>query len=121
MHTTFFEPNETLVVAPAEMTELVRGDEQCLIHRLEPLLRDKSVVLDLHRIDRIDAAGVAALISLYSSARNFGHSFTVTNVSPRVEEILDLVGLSHILVSQTAATDVLLATQSDTCYERPAA
>ena len=101
MNTTFFETNETLVVQPGEMTELVRGDEQGLIRRVAPLLREKNIALDLQHIDRIDAAGIAALISLYSTARNSGHKFSVCNVSARVAEILALVGLdAHSPISQ---------------------
>jgi anti-anti-sigma factor len=114
MSTTLYDVNETLVVARAEMTELVRGDEQQLIQRVAPLLREKNVALDLHRVDRIDAAGIAALISLYSSARTAGHQFTVCNVSARIEEILALVGLEHILMSHNGS-------QGEPCYERPAA
>ena len=111
------EPTETLLVAPAEITELVRGDEQQLVQRVAPLLRENNVTLDLNGIDRIDAAGIAALISLYSYARNHGNTFSVINVSPRVEEMLSLVRLEDILVSH----NVVLASQCDNHFERPAA
>jgi anti-anti-sigma factor len=99
------------------MTELVRGNDQRLIQRVAPLLRDKSVTLDLHNIDRIDAAGIAALISLYSTAHSAGHEFAVCNVPARVADILALVGLDHILVSR----DVIHTSRAGACYERPAA
>jgi anti-anti-sigma factor len=117
MSTSFYETDQEQVVMPAEMTELVRGDEQGLIERVTPLLRERNVTLDLRKIDRIDAAGIAALISLYSSARSAGHEFRVCNVPARVEEILALVGLEHILVSHNA----VLGSQCEPCYERPAA
>ena len=117
MSTTLYDVNDTLVVARAEMTELVRGDEQQLIQRVAPLLREKNVALDLHQVDRIDAAGIAALISLYSSARSAGHHFSVCNVAARIEEILALVGLEHILMSHNAVR----GSQCEPCYERPAA
>ena len=91
--------DEALVVAPDEMTELVRGDEQCLVQRVAPLLREKDVILDLNQIERIDAAGIAALISLYSLARTYGRKFSVKCVSPRVAEMLSPGGsrrCSHI-------------------------
>lgn len=117
MNTALRQPTETLVVAPAEMTELVRGEEQGLIQRITPLLREKNIALDLHQIDRIDAAGIAALISLYSNARSYGNTFTVCNVPARVAEILSLVGLDHILVSDSAAG----GPHCEPCYERSAA
>jgi anti-anti-sigma factor len=117
MSTALCQPGEALVVAPDNMTELVRGDEQCLIQRVAPLLREKDVVLDLNRIERIDAAGIAALISLYSMARNHGHTFAIKCVSPRVAEMLTLVGLDNILISHNA----VFASQCEAAFERPAA
>jgi|HubBroStandDraft_5_1064220.scaffolds.fasta_scaffold734084_1 anti-anti-sigma factor len=84
------------------MTELVRGQEDKLLERLTPVVRDQSVTLDLAKVERIDAAGITALITLYRLASEAGHSFAVANASPRVEEILGLVGLERILASQNA-------------------
>jgi anti-anti-sigma factor len=117
MKTALCQPNQALLVAPFEMTELVRGDEEQLVQRIAPLLRENNVTLDLNGIDRIDAAGIAALISLYSFARNHGNTFSVMNVSPRVEEMLSLVGLEDVLVSHNA----VLASQCEHNFERPAA
>jgi anti-anti-sigma factor len=99
--------NETAYVAieasgSSQLTELVRGSEQCLLERVGPLVRTQCVSLDLGTVERIDAAGIAALISLYGSARDAGHRFTVSNASPRVAQILALVGLDRILLSQNA-------------------
>jgi anti-anti-sigma factor len=116
MSTISYETNEALVVAPGT-TELVRGDEQRLIQRVAPMLRDKNVALDLRKVDRIDAAGISALISLYSSARVAGHQFTLCNVPARVEEILSLVGLETLLVSHNAVH----GSHCGPCYERSAA
>ena len=108
---------DELVVVPDTMTELVRGEEDCLVQRVAPLLREKDVVLDLNRIERIDAAGIAALISLYSTARHHGHAFSVKCLSPRVAEMLSLVRLDDVLVSHNA----VLASQCELAFERPAA
>ncbi len=56
----FFESNR--------ITELVRGNEQQLLARLQPLVRRQNVTLDLAHVARIDAAGLAALITLYCDA-----------------------------------------------------
>jgi anti-anti-sigma factor len=109
--------DEALVVAPEEMTELVRGDEECLVQSVAPLLREKDVILDLNRIERIDAAGIAALISLYSMARTYGRTFSVKCVSPRVAEMLTLVRLNNVLISHNA----VFASQCEAAFERPAA
>jgi anti-anti-sigma factor len=80
--------------------ELVRGQEEKLLERLEPLVRTQSVILDMSDVERIDAAGIAALIRLYCQATQAGHVFSVSHAAPRVEEILHLVGLERILVTQ---------------------
>ncbi len=89
-----------LAVEPDGITELVRGSEERLLERVTPLVRRQSVLLNLARVERIDAGGIAALISLYRSARETGHHFGVVNPAPRVAEILVLVGLDRILVSR---------------------
>jgi anti-anti-sigma factor len=111
------QPENELITAPDSMTELVRGEEQCLLQRVAPVLREKDVILDLNRIERIDAAGIAALISLYSTARAHGRTFSIKCVSPRVAELLTLVRLDDILISHNA----VFASQCEEHYERPAA
>jgi anti-anti-sigma factor len=108
---------DTLMMAPGDVHELVRGQEQILLERMTPLVRQQNVSLDLGMVERIDAAGIAALISLYACARSAGHDFTVSNASPRIEEILALVGLDHILLSHNAVPN----SPSEPCFGRPAA
>lgn len=99
---TLNERNGTKIAAPNGLTELVRGNDHNLVAELEPLVRRENVTLDLHSIGRIDAAGIAALISLYGCARNTGHNFSLCNVPSRVANILALVGLDGILLSHQA-------------------
>jgi anti-anti-sigma factor len=87
---------------PCHLTELVRGSERRLIDELTPLVRRQSVSLNLKSVERIDAAGIAALISLYRIASESGHSFSVSNAAPHVAELLALVGLDGILLSHNA-------------------
>ena len=90
------------VFEPNEIAELVRGNEKQLLERLQPLVLRQNITLDLAHIQRIDAAGLAALIALYCDACQTGHRFAITNPSPHVREILALVGLDVLLVSQNA-------------------
>ncbi|MDE3188165.1 MAG: STAS domain-containing protein [Acidobacteriota bacterium] len=108
---------DTLMLAPGDVHELVRGQEQILLERLMPLVRQQNVILDLRHVERIDAAGIAALISLYACALNAGRDFTVSHASPRIEEILALVGLDHILLSHNAVPN----SPSEPRFGRPAA
>ena len=93
------------------LAELVRGNEQLLLERLQPLVRRQHVTLDLAHVARIDAAGLAALITLYCDACQAGYRFGISNPSPHVREILALVGLNALLVSQNAEEIPYFGTQ----------
>jgi anti-anti-sigma factor len=94
-----------------EITELVRGNEKLLLERFEPLVRRQNVTLDLGHVTRIDAAGLAALITLYCDACKAGYRFTTANPSHHVREILAIVGLDRLLVSQNTDEVPCFSTQ----------
>lgn len=93
------------LVVPGEMTELVRGQEKSLLEKLEPLVRSENVALDLSGIERVDAAGLSALITLYRDAFKAGHEFRVTRPGRHVREVLAVVGLDRILSGSDAEND----------------
>jgi anti-anti-sigma factor len=93
---------DSVLLARGGMKELVRGHDVELLQQMMPLVREQNVSLDLRDVERIDAAGIAALISLYGCAHDTGHCFTVANASARVAGILALVGLDRILLSHNA-------------------
>ncbi|MGA2218125.1 MAG: STAS domain-containing protein [Terracidiphilus sp.] len=101
----------------AGLTELVRGCDRRLVDHLTPHVRRGSIALDFHSVERIDAAGIAALITLYADARQAGHHFSIFNVAPRVVQILAIVGLDRILVSRIAPCEETV----ETCFDRSAA
>lgn len=111
MTITMCNTTAAMAIAPFEstgsiaLTELVRGNEQHLLEFLRPLVRRQSVMLDMASIERIDAAGIAALVSLYTTARDAGNGFTVCNASLRIARILSLFGLDRILISHNAVLD----------------
>ena len=110
MTTTTLDLTATLMFRagePAEVNELVkgqlvRGDDTRLLEQVGPLVRERNVTLDLAGVERIDAAGITALVRLYQMARECGHRFSVTNVSARVGQILAVVGLDRFLLSHNA-------------------
>ena len=99
------EPKSIVTVAAfetAQRAELVRGHDQSLLQRVGPLVLESCVTLDLATVDRIDAAGITALLALYQTAERSGHSFRVANCSSHVAEILTMVGLDRFLLSHNA-------------------
>ena len=117
MTSAICDTTKTMAIDAGDSTELVRGHDQWLLQRIMPLVHHQSLVLDLSPIERIDAAGIAALISLHANAYEAGHSFTVVNPTPHVAEILSLVGLERILLSRNADRK----SYSGPCFECPAA
>jgi anti-anti-sigma factor len=99
----------TQFVSP--VNELVKGQEQEFLHELQPLVVRQDVTLDLEDTQRIDAAGLAALITLYCDACKSGYRFLVANPSPRIQEVLRLVGLDAILVSRNGEKVCCFSTQ----------
>lgn len=93
------------LIVPESLDSLVRGTDAELLDQMMPLVRRQSVWLDLSRVERIDAAGIAALIALYRAAREAGRCFGVTNPTPHVSEILSLVGLDRFLMNESSGED----------------
>lgn len=87
---------------PIVQGELVRGQDAVLLEHLGPVVRKCNVALDLSSVQRIDAAGITALVSLYRGACESGHRFSLTNVPDHVAQILALVGLDRYLLSHNA-------------------
>jgi anti-anti-sigma factor len=92
---------ESAIILVSDTTELVRGQEQKFLEQIMPRVRRQSVALNLESVDRIDAAGLAALVTLYCESCKAGNSFTVSHPCRRVREILELVGLDRILVRES--------------------
>ena len=112
---------EPQLTVPGNLHELVRGQEQRLLKELEPVVRQHSVTLDMRQIERIDAAGISSLISLYGAAHAAGNEFAIVNASARVAEILEIVGLDRILISHDGAAVIVPCPEGANCYEMPAA
>jgi anti-anti-sigma factor len=87
------------VTSTPKVHELVLGYERDLVARVAPLVRGQSIALDLALIERVDAAGIAALVELYSIACESGHGFCILNAAPHVVEVLRVCGLDRILLS----------------------
>jgi anti-anti-sigma factor len=105
MTSAIFNPTDVLIVTAQKaglVSELVKGQDKEFYDRIAPLVRSRSVSLDLSAIERIDAAGIAALVALYRASEETGNSFTIFSASPRVVEVLELVGLERILTSHNA-------------------
>lgn len=88
------EPNYGAAGLPQE---LVRGADEAFVEAMEPVVKNANVTLDMATVERIDAAGITALLRLYRSAHDAGHGFHVANTSAHVAKVLHVVGLDDVL------------------------
>ncbi len=79
--------------------KLVRGCESAFVDQLLPRARKESLLLNLSAVSQMDAAGIASLIALYRTCNESGHQLTVVRPSEHVHELLHLVGLEHLLLT----------------------
>lgn len=56
----------------------------------------RMLVLDLARVERIDAGGLGMLLGLRESARSSGIMFKLMNATKSIEEILELTHLQRV-------------------------
>lgn len=84
---------------------LVRGEERAIVHAIADQLQAGNVELDLCGVEQIDAAGITALIELYTLAHDLRHSLTIVSTSRHVKEILTLVRLEPLLTSHIVAEE----------------
>jgi anti-sigma B factor antagonist len=86
------------------------------------------LVIDLARVERIDAGGLGLLLGLRESARSNAIMFKLMNATKRVEEILELTHLQHVfefcsarellcLLHRAASMPSFFADQSDLADE----
>lgn len=71
----------------------VLGDEERLREAVLNQSRARAVILDLAEIQDVDAAGVGMLVSLHLWAQSNRIVFKLMNLTPRVENVLELTKL----------------------------
>lgn len=72
---------------------LTAGDGDILRIAVRTQSRVRTVVLDLAEISAVDAAGLGMLVSLRAWAKSTGTELKLMNLTPRVEEVLELTHL----------------------------
>src|SRR5689334_19981559 len=75
----------------------VSGDAERLRDAIHAQANARAIVLDLAEINTIDAAGVGMLASVHGWAKGMGGGFKLMNLSPRVEEVIEITNLNSVL------------------------
>jgi len=86
---------------------LVAGEEIAALR--ETILRTapnfKILIVNVRDVEKIDAAGISALVFAYSTAQSLGVRFRLAAVSPRLAELLKITRLDTILSKPEVATE----------------
>lgn len=88
------------VTEVAATGKLIRGCESAFVDQLLPRAQKESLQLNLSAVSQMDAAGIAALVALYRASSESGHQLSVVQPSEHVHELLHLVGLEHLLITE---------------------
>jgi anti-sigma B factor antagonist len=72
---------------------ITAGDGDILRIAVRTLSRVRTIVIDLAEVSAIDAAGLGMLVSLRTWATATGTELKLMNLTPRVEEVLQLTNL----------------------------
>jgi len=83
---------------------LIRGCEEAFLAEMEARAMAEDLELDLGQVERIDAAGIGALVKLRGVALAAGRRLSITSASRRAAEILHLVGLDSAFQSRNAVS-----------------
>ena len=65
------------------------------------------VVLDLQDTDYMSSAGLRVLVSVLKSAKRNGGDLRLSQLSPRVKEVLDLAGLTPVFKIHTDVVEAV--------------
>jgi anti-sigma B factor antagonist len=86
---------------------IVAGDDGSILRNAVLCQRHaRMLVIDLARVERIDAGGLGVLLGLQKSARSRAIVFKLMNVTKRIEEILEL---THLPAAQRSLYAFLLS------------
>ena len=72
----------------------VNGQLKSLINEVTS---DQDIVLDMERVEKIDSAGLAALVSLLDAVEKTGHRLRIANMQSRVRTVAGLVRLHKVI------------------------
>jgi anti-anti-sigma factor len=72
------------------------GCEDRLLAAVSKQSRRRTVVLDLAAVTAIDAAGVGMLVSLRTWSRRTGTALKLMNLTPRIENLLEILSLRSV-------------------------
>jgi len=85
---------ETQVHCSGKITASTTG---ALLDKVHPLVsQTKCIVLDVAQVSYIDSSGLGVIVRLWSSAQKSGCALKITNLAPRIKELLAMTNLASI-------------------------
>jgi anti-anti-sigma factor len=84
---------------------IVLGVEIEILRCMAETRNEACLILDLSKVDTIDAAGLGLLVELYCGARSRNGTLRITKASPCVRRIIELVNLQSVLEVEADESD----------------
>jgi len=101
------DDNAAILVLSGRLT--IGDSVQALHDRVETCVKsgDKDVVLDLRDVTYVDSAGLGALVTSLTCARNHGGTLKLANVQPRIQALLEVSTLFMVFqIIELASTKI---------------
>jgi anti-sigma B factor antagonist len=84
------------------------GDVKMRDKLLEQLEKGKKkIVLDLGEVSFIDSAGLGELVAAYTSARRHGAQVKLSNLTKKMDDLLDITRLSSVFETFPSAEEAI--------------
>jgi HptB-dependent secretion and biofilm anti anti-sigma factor len=84
---------------------IVLGVEIEILRCMADTRNEACLILDLGKVDAIDAAGLGLLVELHCGARSRNATLRITKTSPGVHRIIELVNLQSVLEVEAGEAD----------------
>ncbi len=93
-----------LLAVKGELDVATTAEFRAAVDGLDDPVSPPHITLDLSRLDFLDAAGIAALVSLFNDVHDVGGTLRVRSPKPHVRRVLELAGVVDLLDSGNAPT-----------------
>ena len=84
---------------------IVLGVEIEILRCMAGTRNEACLILDLGKVDTIDAAGLGLLVELHCRARNRNETLRISKASPGVRRTIELVNLQSVLELEAGEAD----------------
>lgn len=102
------EKGDVTVIELSGRITLGSGDIKLRDKLVEELNKGKKkIVLDLGKVSFMDSAGLGELVAAYTSAKRHGAQVKLSNLTRKIDDLLDITRLSSIFDTYNSTDDAI--------------